>query len=192
MAASTLIHPAADASPPTIPPTPELEWRCIPGWPEYQVSEDGNVRRVGAASGAVVGRTLRPLRNKTTGYLSVCLSRPGTTLRIDIHRLVALAFLGGPHSPDYLVAHNDGNRLNNRRSNLRWATQKENLADCRKHGTALLGSANPMTYLDEVDVRAIRSMKARSIPRTIIADGYGIGVRTVYRILAGESWRHVR
>lgn len=192
MALATLIQPQADASPPAFPAIPEPEWRSIPGWPEYQVSENGNVRRIGAATGAVVGRILRPLQNRTTGYLSVCLSRPGTSLRIDIHRLVALAFLGAPPSPDHLVAHNDGNRLNNHRSNLRWATQKENLADCRKHGTALLGSANPMTYLDEVDVRAIRAMKARGIPRKIIADGYGIGVRTVYRILAGEGWRHVQ
>ena len=70
------------------------EWRSIPGWPEYQVSDTGAVRRVGCASGARVGRILRQLRNKKTGYFSVCLSQHAVQVRIDVHRLVAMAFHG--------------------------------------------------------------------------------------------------
>src|SRR4249920_54301 len=70
------------------------EWRGIPGWPEYQVSDTGAVRRIGCASGARVGRILRQLRNKKTGYFSVCLSQHAAQVRIDVHRLVAMAFHG--------------------------------------------------------------------------------------------------
>jgi hypothetical protein len=136
------------------------EWRSIPGWPEYQVSDTGAVRRVGCASGARVGRILRQLRNKKTGYFSVCLSRSADQMRIDVHRLVATTFLGPRPSADHLVAHNDGSRTNNHASNLRWATQRENLRDCKEHGTALLGARNPMTRLDDVDAKSIRRMKA--------------------------------
>jgi hypothetical protein len=190
------IEPAVSSAPRTISDQTAklrgLEWRAVPGWPEYEISENGDVRRVGGGNGAVVGRLLRPMLNKSTRYLSVCLSRPGRLLRVDIHRLVALAFLGPAPSPHHLVAHNDGTRGSNHYSNLRWATQNENLADCRKHGTAMIGSVNPRTRLDEVDVRAIRRMKEFGVPRPVIADGFGLGKRTVFRILSGEHWGHVR
>jgi hypothetical protein len=98
------------------------EWRSIPGWPEYQVSNIGEMRRVGFASGARVGRILRQLRNRKTSYFSVCLSRNSIQVRIDVHRLVAMAFHGPQPSADHLEAHNDGSRLNNHARNLRWAT----------------------------------------------------------------------
>ena len=168
------------------------EWRSIPRWPEYQVSDTGEVRRIGSASGARVGRILRQLRNRKTGYLSVCLSQNSSQVRIDVHRLVAIAFHGPQPSADHLVAHNDGSRTNNHACNPRWATQGENLRDCREHGTALLGARNPSSRLDEVDVKSIRRMKAVGIPRAVIAEGFGLHKRTVFKILSGDSWGHVQ
>jgi hypothetical protein len=168
------------------------EWRSIPGWPEYQVSDAGEVRRVGSASGAHVGRILRQLRNRKTGYFSVCLSQKCVQVRIDVHRLVAMAFHGPQPSANHRVAHNDGSRTNNHASNLRWATQSENLRDCREHGTALLGARNPMSRLDDVDVKSIRRMKTIGIPRSVIAEGFGLHKRSVFRILAGHNWGHLQ
>lgn len=180
-----------------VPSIPALElgtttgWAVVPGWPTYEVSTSGEVRRRGPATGAVVGRVLRQLLNLKTGYRSVCLSAHSIQKRIDVHRLVALTFLGPQPSALHLVAHNDGIRTNNVLKNLRWATQAENLRDCRAHGTALLGSRNPMASVTELDVRAIRRMKAFGIPRAVIAEGYGIHLRTVFRILSGTNWEHV-
>lgn len=168
------------------------DWRSIPDWPEYQVSAAGAVRRVGSANGARVGLILRQLRNKKTGYFSVCLSRHSRQVRIDVHRLVAMTFLGPRPSVRHLVAHNDGSRINNHVGNLRWATQSENLLDCRNHGTALIGSRNPMSRLDDVDVKSIRRMKENGIPRAVIAEGFGLHKRSVFRILAGDNWGHVQ
>lgn len=44
-----------------------------------------------------------------------------------IHRLVCEAFHGPPPFPDAVVVHLDENALNNKSSNLRWGTQKENM-----------------------------------------------------------------
>jgi len=189
MALATLSMPAAAASgpPATIDPEQITEWRPIPGWPEYEVSRRGQVRRVGPAFGAVVGRVLKPMLNKRTGYLSVMLSRRAASTRIDIHRLVALAFHGSQPSLSHLAAHNDGVRTNNDADNLRWATQRENLLDCRRHGTALLGLANPAAKLDAIDRAAIHRMKASGVPRPVIAAGFGVHKRTIFEVLAATN-----
>jgi len=167
-------------------------WRPIPDWPAYEVSSDGHVRRVRRSKGALAGCVLRPMRNKKTRYLSVCLCESPRSKRIDIHRLVALAFLGPQPSERHLVAHNDGSRTNNAVTNLRWATQSENLRDCRSHGTAMIGSKNPSASISELDVRAIRRMKTLGIPRAVIAEGYGMHIRSIFRILSNTSWEHVQ
>lgn len=194
MALATLPMPAAQASGPpnTIPPHPTNEWRPVPRWPEYEVSCLGQVRRVRPAFGAVVGRVLKPMLNKRTGYLSVVLCRHAQPARIDIHRLVAQAFHGPQPSLVHLVAHNDGVRTNNHASNLRWATQRENLADCHRHGTALVGSANPAAKLDAIDRVAIRRMKASGLPRPVIAAGFGVHKRSIFKVLATSGKEHAR
>ena len=163
-----------------------VEWRSIPDWPAYEASSDGRIRRspVGRRSGRPRSS---PTAQQETGYVSVCLCEHSRSKRVDVHRLVALAFHGRPPSASHLVAHNDGNRTNNTCTNLRWATQAENAGDCRAHGTALIGSRNPSTCITEIDVRAIRRMKAAGIPRPVIAAGYGLHKRSVFRILAKSS-----
>ena len=194
MALLTLPMPAADASRPPVAVSTNhaSEWRPVPHWPEYEVSSVGQVRRVGPAFGVVVGRVLKPLPNKRTGYLAVCLCRHAQPVRIDIHRLVTLAFHGPQPSPAHLVAHNDGIRTNNHVSNLRWATQRENLADCRRHGTARVGSANPASKLDAIDRAAIHRMKANGVPRPVIAAGFGLHKRSVFKVLATVEAENAR
>ncbi|MGF1660555.1 MAG: NUMOD4 motif-containing HNH endonuclease [Rubrimonas sp.] len=170
----------------------KAEWRTIPDWSAYEVSSVGWVRRARQSKGAKAGRVLRASLNRKTGYVSVCLCEHGRSKRIDVHRLVALTFLGQPPSVHHLVAHNDGDRTNNAATNLRWATQRENLGDCRMHGTALIGSRNPASVITEMDVRAIRRMKVAGIPRSVIAEGYGLHKRSVFSILARSSWEHVQ
>jgi hypothetical protein len=49
-----------------------------------------------------------------------------------------------------------------------------------------------MSRLDVVDVKSIRRMKAVGIPRAVIAEGFGLHKRSVFRILSGDNWGHVR
>lgn len=164
-------------------PCPSILWREVVGWPEYEVSSLGHVRRVKPGNGTREGKLCKPLLNRSTGYYGVALCRNCVQKRVDIHRLVAIAFLGPQPSPLHIVAHNDGVRTNNSVSNLRWATQSENLADMRRHGTAMVGSANPMSKLDAIDLTAIHFMKSLGLPCRVISSGLGVHVRTIYRVL---------
>lgn len=46
---------------------------------------------------------------------------------VQVHRIVATAFLGVPPTPQHIVDHIDTNRQNNRPENLRWVTKLENI-----------------------------------------------------------------
>ena len=170
----------------------DLEWRPIPSWPEYEISESGDLRRACKGPGEKPGRLLKPWRNKKTGYLEIALWRNNRGYRTTMHRLVALTFLGASPSTQHLVAHNDGSRDNNHWRNLRWATQRENVADTIHHGTHNRGSRNGRAKLDELCVVAIRKMAEMNIPHRVAADGFEICHQTVSDIVARKRWRHVR
>lgn len=72
-------------------------------------------------------KTLKPFVTRK-GYLKVELKGRG----YSVHRLVALAFLHNPESKEQ-VNHIDGEKKNNRVSNLEWSTQSEN----QKHNVFL-------------------------------------------------------
>jgi hypothetical protein len=98
-------------------------WRSIPGHDgRYVVSDQG---RVASARGV-----LSPgLHN---GYPFVTLTAPRRTYRV--HTLVLLAFVGPP--PEGCeCCHEDGDRANNRLTNLRWDTRQANILDEVAHGT---------------------------------------------------------
>ena len=61
------------------------------------------------------------------GYRIINLCKDGQQKSFFVHRLVALTFLGEPSSPDLVVNHKDGNKLNNIPENLEWVTQIENM-----------------------------------------------------------------
>ena len=63
--------------------------------------------------------------NRSGEYLKYTLSQRGIQKSMDVHRLVALAFVDG-YFESAEVDHIDRNRLNNNYMNLRWTTRKEN------------------------------------------------------------------
>lgn len=50
----------------------------------------------------------------------------GRTINIYLHRAVMLRVAPQPNDYEYIVDHINGNKMDNRRRNLRWATPKEN------------------------------------------------------------------
>lgn len=90
----------------------------VVGYDKYVACEDGNILSLRS------GRFLKPVVSKTTGYSYVTLAQDGNRENFLIHRLVATAFLPNPENKR-TVNHKDGIRINNRLSNLEWATDQE-------------------------------------------------------------------
>ena len=163
------------------------EWRPIPEWPEYEVSNDGQVRRVAPGQGAIVGRILKPSGRR---YVTINLSREGGFKAFNVHRLVLLAFIGPPPTAQHECAHEDGNKRNNKQCNLSWKTPTENRADTARHGTQPRGEENAASRLTALQVMEIRRRWTPGL-MSQIAREYGCAVSTIRRIVRGMSWSHV-
>ena len=133
------------------------EWRQIPGWEGfYDVSNHGRVKSFRCVGGPRTTPRVKKLTLNKYGYWRTQLCRNGRTTEYTVHRLVLLAFVGPPPTATHQAAHGNGDRKDNRPSNLRWATPKENAADRARHGTAAVGERSGMAKFTNEQVRRIR------------------------------------
>lgn len=163
-------------------------WKQIPTFPAYEVSERGDVRRVVAARGGVVGRVLRPYVRQD-GYDMFILRRDGCSYHRKAHQLVAEAFIGPKPFPAAEVCHGDGSRTNNHYRNLRWGSSLENKADMMRHGRSTSGERHARAKLTARDVAEIRQAAAAGERQADIGARFGIRQSQVSRIVAGRRWK---
>lgn len=93
-------------------------WKKIERNQNYSINERGQVRN--DSTGKILSQNL----NKSNGYLMVSLWKDNEGTNYAVHRLLAEAFIPNPENKP-TVDHKDGNRQNNRLTNLRWATYAE-------------------------------------------------------------------
>lgn len=108
-------------------------WKDIPEYEGlYKVSELGKVASVGRF--CKQGDHLIFIKSKILkqsvmgkGYACVSLHKNGVSRSFSIHRIVALTFLTPPHDQSKkTVNHKNGDKKDNRISNLEWASYREN------------------------------------------------------------------
>jgi len=87
----------------------------IPGFPGYKITQSGSIT-------GPDGGTLSPRKDKD-GYQRVDLRRDGIRFTRFVHTLVEKTFGGSGKEVD----HKDGNRSNNKKSNLETVSRKENM-----------------------------------------------------------------
>ena len=106
-------------------------WKDVVGYEGYyQVSNLGRVRsldRIAFNGRKIKGKILSTKVNTPPYYPRVSLSVNGKMKLVQVHRLVAQAFVYNP-DPEHKtqVGHKDESRTNNRADNLEWVTPKEN------------------------------------------------------------------
>lgn len=171
-----------------------VEYREVPDFPGYRVGSDGSVwscllpgGRRGARRSEVWRRRKTSLNSSGYPAVSIRYGGSGTPRRqrfVSVHILVMRAFVGPP--PEGMeVAHNDGDKLNCRLTNLRYDTPTGNNRDKERHGTKLLGEKNPYAKLTAELVRAIRSDQDRT---EVVAKKHNIHPETVRHVRSGRRW----
>lgn len=163
-------------------------WKPIPGRKGYEVSDLGRLRsldRVVIRSG---DWRRGPHKVRLKGQL-IALSPDGEGYPNyqpvgKIHNLVMLAFVGKPPRGKQ-VCHNNGINDDNRLTNLRYDTPKNNCFDKTLHGTMMRGETHTSNKLTEPEVLAIRSEGGS---QQSIADKYGVSQRMISMIKLRQKW----
>ena len=172
------------------------EWRPVEGFP-YEISNLGRIRRSettvsgrGRNRVSPKGRLLKQTAN-SCGYKGVTLYNGKKRINTKVHQLVCKSFHGPRPSPEHQVAHNNGDKTDNRASNLRWATREENSDDMIIHGTRNIGARNPKAILADDEIGVIRKLVSDGIKRADVAAAFGVSKSTVIRICLRRTWSHL-
>ncbi len=161
----------------------------------YAVSDRGRVRRIAPGGNSFVGRILKPSLDRG-GYVRLCLGGSSRKIRrtYTAHQLVMLAFVGPP-LPGQQVNHLNGNRADNRLSNLEWATRSEDMQHKSKVLGSGRGSTHPGAKLTRTDVIEMRRLYATGAwSYAALAKRYEVtGSAIAHAITKSEwgSWQHI-
>lgn len=109
-------------------------WKKIEEFPDYEVSNQGRVRRPGSVWNGHKGH-IAVGTDRGGGYMVVGLTKGKKHYSRLMHRLVAQAFIPNPNNKP-CVNHIDCNPSNNNVDNLEWCTKKENsewMVKCKRN-----------------------------------------------------------
>lgn len=170
------------------------EWRAIPGFPGYDVSDEGQVRSyhrrrtgIGASNGWFIDNVpvclLQPAI-QPSGYLFVNLARDSKRFTYRIADIVLLAFVG-PHPKGLDICHNDGDKTNNHLSNLRYDTHRNNMRDACDQGK----KDKKLTRGQVLVIRAELAVKDTPEVRKQLAKRYGLSEDYIRQV--GRGYRRL-
>ena len=107
------------------------EWKDLENFEGlYQISNFGRVK-------SLYKNIIRKPQKQSNGYLFLTLHKDKKIYNLNIHRAVAIHFLG--KKSDMEVNHIDGDKENNCVNNLEWVTKKENQRHAVKTGLRRTG-----------------------------------------------------
>lgn len=157
------------------------QWQGIPGFPNYSVSTMGRIRS--RQRPCSKGGLLKPYLHPSTGYLHLHLYRDGVSHTQSVHFLVALTFLG-PRPFRMDINHKDGNKQNNRLSNLEYVTSREN----QRHAFQL-GLKHGRPKLTREMAEQIRLLyRAGGCSQRQISQRFQVCQQSISKVVAGRRW----
>ena len=177
-------------------------WKPISGYEGfYEVSNLGRIRSLERIVECSDGRK-RKIKDRTLkgssysgGYSGVTLHKDGCAKFVNIHRIVAEAFVPNPLEKEE-VNHKDENPSNNHASNLEWVTCKENI----NYGTR---TERARKAIVEAQGRAVRQLSIdgelvaeyESLSAACNATGTHVSnitkcAKGVYKTAGGYIWKY--
>lgn len=163
----------------------------------YEASSDGRVRSLIAKCPLLILSQYR----RPDGYMQVQFKVGQEPRNFLVHVLVDEAF-NGPCGAGLERNHRDGDKANNRLSNLERMSHLENVRHAFREGLcgSREGESNAFAKLTDNHVREIRAtaegsrypsgrMKRGAVQE--MASQYGVSIATIQRVIRGRAWRHV-
>jgi DNA invertase Pin-like site-specific DNA recombinase len=111
-------------------------------------------------------------------------------MSLNIHNLVAEAFIGQADEDQVQVIHLDHDKFNNEVNNLRWATKKE----AWEH-QKLAPNYKPPKKGRKLTPERVRLIKKKILEgktkQSLLAKQFGISEMGIYRIKTGKLWADI-
>ncbi len=142
--------------------------------------------------GGKSGRIMKPALD-SNGYMRTMLvDNEGKNRTIKVHRIIAQTFIENPHQLKE-VNHINGQKSDNRVSNLEWVSHQQNIRHSFDNGLQNnKGENNPTSKLSEKDVLEIRAkFKPRVYGRKKLAEEYKVKISTIKDVILRRSWMHI-
>jgi len=169
------------------------EWRICPSLPNYMASNWGRIMRVPFMGPTPNGHGVRHYHGKPYHGVWHADERRFAFVHkgknYKVHRLVCEAWNGPPPFEGAVVMHLDEDSRNNRPENLKWGTQKENLAAPGFRKWAKSRGRAGLRKLSETDVLEIKRGVERGDSMASLARLYGVSACHVSQICNGKIWR---
>ena len=129
------------------------------------------------------------------GYKTVSFKKDGIKKTIDVHILVARAFIKNPNLDKFkIVNHLNSDRADNRVENLEWCDHSRNAKHAYEAGKLKItrGTQRSTAILNEDKVLAIKLLyKTGKFSHWKLANMFDIGKTTIQGIINGTKWAHV-
>ena len=162
--------------------------KVIESYEDYSASYSGDIISFKNNSSLVM-----KARVQNNGYLLICLTMKGVQKYLSVHRLVAKAFVPNPKNKPQ-VNHIDGNKLNNRASNLEWVTSSENQLHASKLGLFRdqRGLKNSQCKLTNAKVVKIRKLfTTGKYTKKYLSSMYNVSPGLISHIILRRVWAHI-
>lgn len=164
------------------------EWKEIKDFKGYYISNYGNVKSIDRTICRTDGRIIKykgkqkRLFNNPNGYLETTLSIHHKNYSVYPHKLVAEYFLEKPKTNEKLIVnHKDGNKHNNKYTNLEWTTYSENIT----HSYKILNQNKPKSngYANPIIVKDINKQYIYYDSVKNAANNCNLSKTQIFRIL---------
>ena len=160
----------------------------IPNWEVYGINQLGQIARIGGKrKGAKIGRLLKIQTHTTRGYSIVRLYDQQKQKSFDVHKLMAITFLGDVPA-GHQICHNNGLKTDCRLENLRIDTTSSNQMDRVKHGTSNRGIRNNQNKYQEETILMVKSLLESGAKITQTAQFMTMPYQTVRHIKNKTRW----
>ena len=154
----------------------------IPSFENYYATKDGRIWS------SKTNKFLKQCARNEQGHLVVSLPEK----KQYVHRLILETFVS-PCPKNMECRHLDGNPANNKLSNLKWGTSRENSLDAVKHKTYYhaQGEGHGRAKLTNNKVREIRKLLKLGFTRRQLGELYGVAHSVINCINARKTWKHI-